>query len=163
MIDCSLSESKAVKLAINVVLNVLTQTRSLVALRLNRRWHTLGLHSPGDCKQDEKVFGLWPLLQNQGWCCRHSICAQQSSGIHSQHKPRGGALSAPSPQAEVLLAQLQPHFHPCQDQPSLLLAPKNCSKLHSSSLLRWANKTNQQQAALNSGSGVTYPKKTRKS
>lgn len=34
MIDGSLSESKAVKLAINVVLNVLTQTRSLVASRL---------------------------------------------------------------------------------------------------------------------------------
>lgn len=34
MIDYSLSEFKAVKLGINVVLNVLTQTRSLVASRL---------------------------------------------------------------------------------------------------------------------------------
>lgn len=112
MIDCSLSESKAVKLAINVVLNVLTQTRSLVASRLigdDTHWDCT---AQGTANRTRKSLVYGHSFKIKADAADLSVLSSPA-GIHSQHKPRGGALSPPSPQTEVLLAQLQPHFDPC--------------------------------------------------
>lgn len=136
MIDCSLSESRVVKLAINVVLNVLTQTRSLVASRLiedDTHWDCTAQGTANRMRKSS-VYGHYFKIKPDATDILSVLSTL--AGIHSQHKPRVGALSPPSPQTEVSLAQLQPHFDLFQDQPSFVLASEHRSKLHSTSLLR---------------------------
>lgn len=103
--DCSLSESKVVKLAINVVLNVLTQTRSLVASRLiedDTHWDCTAQGTANSMKKS-LVYCHYFKIKPDGTDIlpQKIILLSSPAGIHSQHKPRGGALSPPSPQTEV--------------------------------------------------------------
>lgn len=110
--DCSLSESKVVKLAINVVLNVLTQTRSLVASRLIEDDTHWDCTAQGTANRMKKSLVYCHGFQIKPGATDIPSVLSSPAGILSQHKPRGGALRPPSLQTEVLLAQLQPILIP---------------------------------------------------
>lgn len=109
--DCSLSESKVVKLAINVVLNVLTQTRSLVASRLiedDTHWDCTAQGTANRMKKSLvycHYFKIKPdgtdILPMLSW-----------DPLTAQTQGRSTQSSITSDRG--LLAQLQPHFDPCQ-------------------------------------------------